>query len=1045
LENIDSHQAVIRARQALQRGDYVSARQFADLAARLNPEDEVPWLILAGLTSPQESLDYLHKALELNPKSQIALKGLAWAEERLRQETPAPVAAEPAPVLVSPEEKTQPIKLRRTAPVFETGKPGPSAPPESISSIEKNRPLRLHAVSATQSRHRWYQFWIKDETRSPENRGSSTFSRVAKYTLVRGITLFFTILASVYLIIYIANLGGYLDTIQKGLISEDINSMLSTGWLRDVSKEERQQTIDQTRIAMEASYGLNQPYARRVANWLIKSMTFDWGNSRFQYVISSTYVAGTHTNDILTNDIRTEILNYLPRTLLLLGLSNLGLFLISIVVALLLTRHPGSWVDKVFTALSPTSAAPSWMFGLVIIILLVRVLGINNFSVGRNVWRTTFSLDVVTELLRVLLLPFLAIFLSKFFQSVYSWRAYFLTFSNESYIELAKAKGLPPAMLERRYLLRPAMPTLITSFALIMISIWQECIAVEYFFNVGGIGSFFVDALAGNEIGIIVALVATFAYFLAFTVFILDIVYSLVDPRLKIQTDAQRDQPFHPGSWFGDVLRLLRGKTALQGSTRPSFQQHRVSFSQVENQPFSIRIRKLWQSIAREAQSLKGFLHDLSKYPSALIGVGIIGVLIIISIGTVIAIPYSQAIRIWRGDDQAFIRNPKEVPPAWTNFFRSQKLPENIQLNSRDGTASKAVQVDSDGNTTVTMSFQFDYRYDSLPQDVMVQFTPIYNIKQPFITITWVTPDGREIALKNIAVSRGMLFFFNTDNILTQKFGRDVPVQVLFSKPGSQPGEIVQGRYEMRITGFLFEGGSNLDAEMVVYGQVFGLAGTDSHRKDLLLVLLWGIVAALSFGILAAIFTTFSSVTLAAAGAWFGGWVDGVIQRISEINMVLPVLPISILIFYLYSKSFWVILGVTVGLSIFGNSVKNYRAMFLQIKQLSYIEAASTYGASGWRIIFKYMIPRVRSVLIPQLIILVPGYIFFESTLSFLGVSDPFLPTLGKLLVATLQEGISGRPIYLLLEPVGLLVLIALAFALPGFALERMYNEKLGV
>ncbi len=232
---------------------------------------------------------------------------------------------------------------------------------------------------------------------------------------------------------------------------------------------------------------------------------------------------------------------------------------------------------------------------------------------------------------------------------------------------------------------------------------------------------------------------------------------------------------------------------------------------------------------------------------------------------------------------------------------------------------------------------------------------------------------------------------------------------------------------------------------MIVYGQVYGMAGTDRYRRDLSLVLLWGTVVALSFGILAAIGTTLSSVTLAAAGAWFGGWFDGLIQRISEINMAIPVLPISIMIFFMYSKSFWVILGVTVGLSIFGVSIKTYRALFLQIKVLSYIEGARAYGASGWRIIFQYMIPRVRSILIPQLIILVPSYIFFEATLSFLGVSDPLLPTLGKLLVTTIQGSLYGQPIYLSVEPIVMLVVIALGFALLGFALERIFNEKLGI
>ncbi len=118
--------------------------------------------------------------------------------------------------------------------------------------------------------------------------------------------------------------------------------------------------------------------------------------------------------------------------------------------------------------------------------------------------------------------------------------------------------------------------------------------------------------------------------------------------------------------------------------------------------------------------------------------------------------------------------------------------------------------------------------------------------------------------------------------------------------------------------------------------------------------------------------------------------------------------------------------------------------MFLQIVDAPYIEAARLYGAPNWRIIWNYLIPRVWIILIPQLIILIPSYIFFEATLAFLGVSDPFLPTLGKLLVTTVDAGIFNRPLYLTLEPAVMLVLLSIGFALLGFGLERIMNEKMG-
>jgi lipoprotein-anchoring transpeptidase ErfK/SrfK len=75
------------ARDALRRGDMTEARQWAERAAELAPQTEDPWLILAAVASPRESVDYVRKALQANPESPRARKGMEWAMSRLG-ETP---------------------------------------------------------------------------------------------------------------------------------------------------------------------------------------------------------------------------------------------------------------------------------------------------------------------------------------------------------------------------------------------------------------------------------------------------------------------------------------------------------------------------------------------------------------------------------------------------------------------------------------------------------------------------------------------------------------------------------------------------------------------------------------------------------------------------------------------------------------------------------------------------------------------------------------------------------------------------------------------
>jgi peptide/nickel transport system permease protein len=185
-------------------------------------------------------------------------------------------------------------------------------------------------------------------------------------------------------------------------------------------------------------------------------------------------------------------------------------------------------------------------------------------------------------------------------------------------------------------------------------------------------------------------------------------------------------------------------------------------------------------------------------------------------------------------------------------------------------------------------------------------------------------------------------------------------------------------------------------------------------------------------------------MVIAAFGTWFGGWVDDFIQRITEVNLVLPFLPILIMIGTFYSRGIFLMLGVTILLSIFGGSIKNYRAIFLQIKAASYIEAAQAYGANNARIILNYMVPRIVPLIIPALVTLIPTYVFLEASLAVLGLGDPVLPTWGKIINDAQSNGALYQGYYYwVLEPAVLLMVTGLAFALVGFALDRIFNPRL--
>ena len=344
----------------------------------------------------------------------------------------------------------------------------------------------------------------------------------------------------------------------------------------------------------------------------------------------------------------------------------------------------------------------------------------------------------------------------------------------------------------------------------------------------------------------------------------------------------------------------------------------------------------------------------------------------------------------------------------------------------------------------ILITYEFDYPYDGFPQDLVLYFDHHYEEKRPFLTLTWFTPDGREIELGNSSLlSNQEKYSLANDEKLARKLGGIPVMQALFANPGIEEPMAVRGTYIMQLSSLVFEEDADSDAEFVLYGQLYGLAGTDHRGRDLMIPLLWGTPVALAFGLLAALGISFATMGIAAFSTWYGGWVDRFIQWITEVNMVLPAFPILLMVFNYYSMRLWTILAVTILLSIFGASVKTYRSIFLQVKEAPYVEAAKAYGASNLRIINLYLVPRIVKVLIPQMIILIPTYVFLETTLAYLGMSDPVLPTWGKVIREALAHGGLSGDYYWLIEPFSLLLLTAFGFLILGYSMERIFDPRM--
>jgi peptide/nickel transport system permease protein len=350
-----------------------------------------------------------------------------------------------------------------------------------------------------------------------------TLRRLSVYTVVRLLTLFVVVVIGVYLTIMIANMGGYVDRIRSGQIREAVGlEIVNNPVYQKMPIDERNRIIEEIVALREKRVGLDRPFIVRSFDFLKDALSLNLGRALFM------------SSDSGSKQVRNIILERLPSTLVLFATADFILFFSALFVALALSRHYGSFFDRMIIALTPTSAAPAWFYGIFLLLIFAGLLKVLPFGGMVDAPPPTDPLKYGLSLAKHLILPVAAWLCSQSVISIFGWRTFFLIYSSEDYVDMAKAKGLPDRMIERRYILRPTLPNIVTSFALMLIAMWGGAIILETVFNWPGLGRLYNEAIGLNETSVIVGNTVIYGYLLAMTVFLLEFVYALVDPRVKI-------------------------------------------------------------------------------------------------------------------------------------------------------------------------------------------------------------------------------------------------------------------------------------------------------------------------------------------------------------------------------------------------------------------------------------------------------------------------------------------------------------------------------
>ena len=256
--------------------------------------------------------------------------------------------------------------------------------------------------------------------------------------------------------VLIANMGGYVDEIRRAQIREDVNQRIANDpAMRNVSQEARETKITEMVAIQERRFGMDKPFIVRSGQYLLNAITLDLGR------------ATQMTSNSGSTAVRIIILERLPTTLLLFGVEALLLFFTALFFSLILSRKYGSVWDKILIALTPLSSAPGWFYGIFLVLIFSAILKVLPFSGMVDSPPPSDPLSYIVSLGRHMVLPVSALLIAGIFIEIFTWRTFFLIYSSEDYVDMAKAKGLTSREIERKYILRPTLPTIITSFALL--------------------------------------------------------------------------------------------------------------------------------------------------------------------------------------------------------------------------------------------------------------------------------------------------------------------------------------------------------------------------------------------------------------------------------------------------------------------------------------------------------------------------------------------------------------------------------------------------
>ncbi len=233
------------------------------------------------------------------------------------------------------------------------------------------------------------------------------------------------------------------------------------------------------------------------------------------------------------------------------------------------------------------------------------------------------------------------------------------------------------------------------------------------------------------------------------------------------------------------------------------------------------------------------------------------------------------------------------------------------------------------------------------------------------------------------------------------------------------------------------------DVTLKLEGGRWGILGTDQRGRDVGTLFIRGVRISLIVGITATLIASFLGLSLGLLSGYAGGLTDTLIMRAVDVLLSIPTLPILMVVASLWGKGLWNLVLILSAFSWMGTA-RTVRAMTLSLRDAPWVEGLRALGAKRNYILFRHLVPETLPLLLANIALGVPGAILAEAGLAFLGLSDPRVPSWGRMLHEAHTFGAFTNGAWWTILPPGLgISMICLIFMDIGRKLEEQTDPRL--